>query len=126
MVAPLLALAIPSIIEAAKDLIDRYVPDKTAAAAAKAALDRQEATEHFQIKMANIALNTAETSNGSWLGKWRGFLGWTCAVSAAYQLMLQPLMIAVILWITPTFPVEKLPKLEWAQLGQLLMGMLGM
>lgn len=123
--APLLAAAIPTIIQAAKDLIDRYVPDATAAAAAKAALDTQAANEHFQIALRQIDTNIAEIQAGGFLGKWRSVLGMGLAFSAVYQLVLHPFLVSVILIFSPTFPVEKLPKLDWAQLGKLLAGMLG-
>lgn len=123
--APLLAAAIPTIIQAAKDLIDRYVPDATAAAAAKAALDKQEANEHFQIALRQIDTNIEEIRAGGFLSKWRSVLGMGLAFSAVYQLVLHPFLVFIILIFNPTFPVDKLPKLDWAQLGKLLAGMLG-
>lgn len=124
--APLLLAAIPEIIKGAKDLIDRYVPDKAAAQAAKDALDRQESTEHFQIALKQIDANIAEIQQGGFLSKWRSLLGMSCAVSFAYQFVAHPFLVALILVFQPTFPVEKLPKLEWQELGKVLMGMLGL
>lgn len=123
--APALLALVPTIIQAAKDLIDRYVPDATAREAAKAALDKQEANEHFQIALRQIDTNIAEIQAGGWLGKWRGALGWGLTLSAIYQLILHPFLVFAILTFQPAFPVEKLPKLDWAQLGKLLAGMLG-
>ena len=39
--------------------------------------------------------------------------------------MLQPFIVTVFLTFDPSFPVEKLPKLDWKELGSVLMGMLG-
>lgn len=126
MPAPLILAAIPAIIQTAKELIDRYVPDKTAAQAAKDALDKQESSEHFQIALRQIDTNIAEIQAGGWLGKWRGALGWGLAFSAIYQLILVHFIVFIALAISPTFPVEKLPRLDWQELGKLLMGMLGL
>lgn len=109
-------------IAAGLDILKRYIPDPEQRAKAAAELEKEITAR----RVAQIQLNTAETMNGSWLGKWRGFLGWGCACSAIYQLILQPFMVFFILIFQPNFPVEKMPKLEWQQLGQLLMGMLGL
>lgn len=124
------AAAIPAIIDAvlseAKDVIDRVVPDKEAARAAKAALDEKRQDQNVQLALAQILTNQEEIKSGHWLGKWRGALGWGLALSAIYQLILVHFLVAVTLWINPAFPVEKLPKLDWQELGKLLMGMLGL
>ena len=52
-------------------------------------------------------------------------LGWGLACSLIYQLILSPFLVFAILIFQPSFPVDKLPRLDWAQLGKLLMGMLG-
>lgn len=126
MVAPAILALVPTLIQSAKEIIDRYVPDKAAAQAAKDALDKQEANEHFQIALRQIDANIEEIKAGGWLGKWRGALGWGLALSAIYQLILVHFLVAISLWIDPAFPVEKLPKLDWAELGKLLAGMLGL
>ena len=129
MVAPLIAAAIPTIIDffigEAKEVIDRVVPDKEAAAKAKQALDDKRQDQSVQLGLQQILVNIEEIKSGHWLGKWRGALGWGLALSAIYQLMLHPLLVGFVLVFQPGFPVEKLPKLDWHELGKLLMGMLG-
>lgn len=119
-------LVIAGVIEAAKEVIDRLVPDKNAAAQAKAALDSQEGAQRFQLALGQMNINLEEVKSGHWLGKWRGALGWICVGSIGYQLMLHPLLVGAVLLIDDKFPVDKLPKLEWQQLGKILMGMLGL
>ena len=46
--------------------------------------------------------------------------------SLVYQFILYPFLIAAILIFDPTFPVERLPVLDWQQLGSLLLGMVGL
>jgi hypothetical protein len=124
----ILAAAIPSILDAvlseAKEVIDRTIPDKEAAASAKRALDDKKQDQNVQLALAQILTNQEEIRSGHWLGKWRGALGWGLALSAIYQLILVHFLVAITLMINPGFPVEKLPKLDWQELGKLLMGML--
>lgn len=125
-------LIISGLVQAAQSLIERWFPDPSVAAEKKLELAKLEQSGELarlaaftDLAKAQIALNTAEVQSGSLLGKWRGFLGWGLACSAVYQLMLQPFIVTIVLWITPTFPVEKLPKLDWKELGSVLLGMLG-
>jgi holin (3TMs family) len=125
-----LAAAIPSILDVilgeAKEVIDRVVPDKEAARAAKEALDAKRHDSSVQLALQQILTNQEEIKSGHWLGKWRGALGWGLALSAIYQLVLIHFITFVVLAFDPKYPVEKLPKLEWQELGKLLMGMLGL
>lgn len=109
-------------IAAGLKVLDKFIPDP--AERAKAAAELQGSLE--RLRVAQLALNTAEVQSGSWLGKWRGALGWGLALSAIYQFMLHPFIVAILLAFNNQFPVERLPKLDWKQLGSLLLGMLGL
>lgn len=126
----ILASAIPSLIDffigEAKEVIDRTVPDKEAAAAAKRALDDKRQDQGTQLALQQIMTNIEEIKSGHILGKWRGALGWGLALSAIYQLILIHFITFAVLIFNPAYPVEKLPKLEWQELGKILMGMLGL
>lgn len=126
----ILAAAVPAlmdlIIGEAKEVIDRTVPDSVGKEKAKQALEDKRQDQSFQLAMQQILANIAEIQSGHWLGKWRGALGWGLALSAIYQLMLHPFLVFCILIFQPAFPVDRLPKLDWAELGRLLMGMLGL
>ena len=125
-----LAAAVPSIIDffigEAKEVIDRTVPDKEAAAVAKRALDDKRQDQGTQLALQQILTNIEEIKSGHILGKWRGALGWGLAFSAIYQLILIHFITFIALAVNPTYPVEKLPRLEWQELGKILMGMLGL
>jgi len=125
-------LLLSGIFQVGEKLIEHFFPDAQKQAEAKLELLKlQEQGElaklaaFTDLAKAQIALNTAEVQSGSLLGKWRGFLGWGLACSAVYQLMLQPFIVTIFLAFDPTFPVEKLPKLDWKELGSVLLGMLG-
>ena len=117
-----MAFGIDDAIAAGLKILDKFIPDP--AERAKAAAEFQASLERLRI--AQIGLNTAEVQSGSWLGKWRGALGWGLALSAIYQFMLHPFLVAILLAFNNDFPVDRLPKLDWKQLGSLLLGMLGL
>ena len=125
-------LLLSGIFQIGEKLIEHFFPDPQKQAEAKLELlklqeqgDLAKLASFTDLAKAQIALNTAEVQSGSLLGKWRGFLGWGLACSAVYQLMLQPFIVTVFLTFDPSFPVEKLPKLDWKELGSVLLGMLG-
>lgn len=125
-------IVLGGVVEAARKLIDYWFPDPQVAADKKLELAKLEQSGELakmvattDLAKAQIGLNTAEVQSGHWLGKWRGFLGWGLAASLIYQLILSPFLVFGILIFNPEFPVEKLPRLDWAELGKLLMGMLG-
>jgi hypothetical protein len=124
-----LAAAIPAILDfvlgEAKEVIDRTVPDAAAAAKAKQELDAKRHDNSVTLAMQQILANIEEIKSGHILGKWRGALGWGLAFSAIYQLVIYPMTIQIILIFSPSFPVEKLPKLDFQELGRILLGMLG-
>jgi hypothetical protein len=101
------------------------VTDKEAAREAKARLDEKKQDASVTLAVQQILTNIEEIKSGHILGKWRGALGWGLTFSAIYQLILIHFITFVVLTFKPDYPVEKLPKLEWAELGKLLMGMLG-
>ena len=109
-------------VAAGLKILDKFIPDP--AERAKAAAELQASMERLRI--AQVNLNAEEVRSGSFLGKWRGGLGWVLAGSFAYQLVFHPFMVAIILLFDETFPVQKLPVLDWKQLGSVLLGMLGL
>lgn len=126
-------LVLGGLVEAARKLIDHWFPDPNVAAEKKLELAKLEQSGELaklaattDLAKAQVGLNTAEVQSGHILGKWRGGLGWVLAGSLAYQLVLHPFMVAIILIFDETFPVDKLPKLDWKQLGSVLLGMLGL
>lgn len=124
-----IAALIPTIMDfvlgEAKEVIDRTVPDKESARQAKEALDAKKHDNSVTLAMQQILANIEEIKSGHWTGKWRGALGWGLALSALYQFVFIHFLTAGLLLWNPEFPVEKLPKLEWQELGKMLLGMLG-
>lgn len=117
-----MAFGIDDAIAAGLHIINKFIPDPAEKLKAE-----QELRGHVErMSLAQVNLNIAEVQSGSWLGRWRGALGWGLALSAIYQFMLHPFLVAILLAFNNDFPVERLPKLDWKQLGSVLMGMLGL
>lgn len=117
-----MAFGIDDAVAAGLRIIDKFIPDPQAKLDAARELNKIVADG----RAGQVDLNKAETQNGSILGKWRGFVGWACGISLVYQFIIYPFMIAIVLMVNPKFPVEKIPVLDWKQLGSVLLGMLGL
>lgn len=117
-----MAFGIDDAVVAGLRILDKFIPDPEAKA--RAAVELRQLLN--QVALAQIDLNKAEVASGRWLGQWRGALGWGLVASLVYQFIVYPFLIATILILNPAFPVERLPVLDWKQLGSLLLGILGL
>jgi hypothetical protein len=125
-------LVLSGIFEIGKSIIAHLFPDPAEKAKAELELlkmkengDLARIVSYTELAKAQIGLNAEEVKSGHWLGKWRGALGWGLTASLLYQLILFPFMVQIILLFNANYPVGKLPKLDWKQLGGVLLGMLG-
>lgn len=84
---------ISSVIDLVKDGLDRFIPDKSAAAQAKAALDQikesdeaKAASDDVQLQLAAMANVQAEAKGESWLQRnWRPMVAlWFAGLVGAY------------------------------------------
>lgn len=131
MVAPLVAAAMPAVLDFGVQLIDRLFPDPKAAEAAKVALlkmqlDGQlaELSATTQIAAAQTQTNNVEaTSQNMFQAGWRPFVGWVCGAGLVYQFLLNPLFNFALLAAGKTV---QMPVLDLDTLMALLFGMLGL
>ena len=106
-------------------LLDKFVPD----AGERAKLAHEIATmaekQAHELALAQLDVNKAEAASTSlFKGGWRPFIGWTCGAAFAYQFVLQPLLVFVLVSLGE--PVPDLPKFEMDALMTVLFGMLGL
>lgn len=112
-------------------IIDKIVPDKAAAQAAKDSLNQMIAQGNLNEEMAQLtAVTTAQSdinkveaaSTSIFVSGWRPFIGWVCGTAFGFQFLLKPL----IEWgmSLAGHPI-KLPGLDDA-LTQLTYALLGM
>lgn len=118
---------VTAILNIGQTIIDRVIPDKTQAAAAKQALILAEINGDLQNAHDQLNVDAVEAaSNSIFVAGWRPFVGWACGGALVYNYILQPFMVAIAALCKVNFDVSKLPHLDMAQLGGLLTSMLGM
>ena len=116
---PILAGAIPTLIDAIAGLF----PDNKARAEAEAklalALLQYGATQEAQ----QTEVNKAEAAHASiFVAGWRPFIGWVCGLALAFQFLLRPFWI----WASATWwPGAPVPPTLDGMLWELVFGMLG-
>lgn len=116
-----------AILNVGNTLIDRLIPDKSAAAAAKAQLVQMEAQGELDEMKAQIAVNQTEAASASvFVAGWRPAVGWICGAAFAYCFVLQPFIVVMLVAFHSTFDPAKLPKLDWGPMSEVLLGMLGL
>jgi hypothetical protein len=111
-------------------IIDKVIPDRSAAAAAQAALAQatlngqlSELDNEFKLTLAQIDVDKTEASNPSiFVSGWRPFVGWVCGAGLAYQFLFRP--IATGISNAAGHPIE-FPSLDMGTLMTLLGGLLG-
>ena len=115
---------IAALLEFGTKLIDKFFPDPTQAAKAKADLLQMQVQGELQQMASQLEINKVEAANTSvFVSGWRPAIGWVCAVALFYQYLVRPLAIWFLLSIN--HPIPNLPGLD-DNLWQLMMGMLGL
>jgi hypothetical protein len=108
-------------------LIDRLIPDKTAAAAAKAQLVTMQVQGEFDTIKGQLAVDANEASSQSlFVAGWRPFVGWACGFAFVYVYIAEPLMQFLLVAFKVNFDVAKLPVFDIGNMMMVLLGMLGL
>ena len=116
-----------AILNISGTIIDRLIPDKTQAAAAKAELLEMQLKGELDAQIAQAQIDTAEASNQNiFVAGWRPFVGWACGAAFVYAFIVQPTAQAVAVFRHSSFDVSKLPQLNLDQMLPVLLGMLGL
>jgi hypothetical protein len=117
---PLANLIMPGVME----VIDRLIPDKAAAAAAKLEMEAKIMESIASQNIAQMEINKEEAkSSNLFIAGWRPAIGWICGAAFAYHFLLQPFM--VFLCATFGYRID-LPTFDMDTLNTVLMGMLGL
>jgi len=103
---------ISATITAVGNIIDRFVPDKAAAQAAKDALAQSAESGELQVQLAQIGVNQQEAKSNNWfIAGARPFILWVCALSMAYDIVIYPVAIAYFPTIHPVDTTLLMPIL---------------
>jgi hypothetical protein len=118
---------VTALLSLGSSLIDRLIPDKSAAAAAKAQLvQMQIGGELAEIQGQITVDNTEAASNSIFVAGWRPAVGWCCALAFFYVFILQPFAVTVAVFCHSTFDASKLPSMDVADMMPVLLGLLGL
>ena len=115
---------ITGILNIANTVLDRVLPDKAQAAAAKASLLEATVKGEIDNAVAQLQVDQAEAGNQSvFVAGWRPWIGWVCGFAFAYTYVVQPLLS----FLAALFkhPVN-LPPVNLDGMMPVLLGMLGL
>lgn len=118
---------VTAILNIGGTIIDRLLPDKTQAAAAKVQLIQAELAGDLQAAHDQLNVDAVEAaSNSVFVAGWRPFIGWVCGGALVYSFIVQPFVVAICVLAKVNFDGTKLPHLDTVTLIGLLTSMLGM
>jgi hypothetical protein len=119
MVAPVIAAAVPVIIDTISDLLRRWIPDpEQRAEAVQAVLSVMQQSDAAQVEV-----NKLEAQHASlFVAGWRPALGWLGAGGVAYVWVGWPMLT----WASENFGWVAPPQLDLGELMTLLFGLLGL
>lgn len=123
--------ALLSLIPVFSQLLDKILPDKGAADAAKLELLKMAQQGELAQINADVTIATAQADTNKveaastrlFVAGWRPFVGWICGLAVGFKFIGGP----ALFMIAQAFghPVE-LPVIETSELWPLLLGMLGL
>lgn len=123
MAGPLLA-ALPWLLPAVGDVLDRLLPDKEAAARARIEIETKLLEAASQQASQQAAINQVEAGHQSiFVSGWRPFIGWVCGAGLAWAFLVGPLLT----WVLPVMGMATvMPVLQMEYLLELVAAMLGL
>ena len=117
-------MLLDSLLSIGTKIIDRVIPDKTAAAQAQAELVKMQVSGELEQLAGQLEVNKVEAAHSSlFVAGWRPFIGWVCGAALAYQFVIRP----IVTWAVPSmgYQIAEMPGLD-DNLWELLTGMLGL
>lgn len=119
-----------TLIPAITGILERVLPDPSAAADAKLKLlelaqkgELAQLDADMKLALGQIDVNKAEAQSGSlFIGGWRPSVGWVCVLGLAYQFLAAPLLG----WVSAINGLPAPPSLAMGDLLPMLAGMLGL
>lgn len=85
----------------------------------------------YKGDLAQLEVNSKEAQHSSlFVAGWRPAVGWTCVIALVLSFIVFPLIQTTVTYYTfftgEHVPIEGLPDIDWATLGPVLLGMLGL
>lgn len=111
---PVLSTGLGEVAGLAKDLVDRWIPDKTQ-------IEKDALAADLQLQLAQIQANAAEAAQPGF--HFRDGAGWVCVIAMGFDFVLRPLAQ----WVCGlAHYAADLPALDVTILGQMLFALLGL
>lgn len=117
------------VADVVKDVIDKQVIDKNAAAAAKAEIDKQLTLAAIAQTKAQTDINLEEAkSSNIFVSGWRPGIGWTCALAYFSNYIVSPFFTfgSSIVYHVAGTPFPGYPQIDLATMAPVLLGLLGL
>lgn len=121
----------PALLTLLPGLLDKILPDKGAADAAKLELLKMAQTGELaqlqattDLAKGQLEVNKVEAASGSlFVAGWRPFVGWICATAIGFKYIGGPLLVMICAAVGVDID---LPEIDTADLWPLLAGLLGL
>jgi hypothetical protein len=117
------------VADVVKDVIDKQVVDKNAAAAAKAEIDKQLVLAAINQQKAQTDIDLEEAKSTSvWNSGWRPGIGWMCGAAYFSNYIIAPFFSfgsAIVYHVSGT-PFPAYPTLDLTTMAPVLLGLLGL
>ena len=126
----LLAPLAPLLIDAARSVLDRVLPDPAQRAAAELELLRLKHEGDFEqraaqaLALAQVDVNKADAAGSPMQRNWRPMIGWVCAGALAWDAIARPMISFAAVLAGHVAP--QLPSLATEQIYGLLFSLLGL
>ena len=113
----------------AMKIIDKFIPDPAAKAAANLKLVEMQQTGELALLAAQVGMNKDQAeinkieaaSDDKFKSRWRPAVGWICVLGLLYSVVLQPLLV----WLSGVVGIPPPPALDTSTLITMLGGLLG-
>lgn len=120
-----ITMGFDAIVGLVSSIITRVWPDKSEEQKLEFTKQLQAALIDSNLAQAQIEINKTEASHSNlFVAGWRPFIGWVCGLAFAWQYLLAPLFIFLI--VASGHPAPQLPQLGIETMMPVLMGMLGL
>ncbi len=105
-------------------ILDRIIPDKNAAAKAKAEIEMYTLSAEFQQNIKQMEVNAKEGEHESiFVAGWRPWIGWVCGAALTWQFVILPIFLFLAIVLGHPIPA---PEFDTFTLINILIAMLGM
>lgn len=108
---------IDKLIEPVSDILGKFIQDKDKRAALAHEIATMSERHAQEIALAQISVNKAEASAGTFRGGWRPAVGWVCALGFGVNFLISPIAAGFGFIV---------PQADVATMMPVLMGLLGL